>query len=94
MISLTNPYYLWFLVSIPLLVFSHFTLLKYNQYKALKFANFEAIRRVTGKRWKISGRRITEGVRRKGLFFDSSSPMVMIATGYCNMQLRFFCHLR
>jgi len=49
MISFTNPYYLLLLVSIPLLVFSHFTLLKYNRYKALKFANFAAIRRVTGK---------------------------------------------
>ncbi|MFH1072428.1 MAG: VWA domain-containing protein [Nanoarchaeota archaeon] len=50
MISFANPYYLWFLVSIPFFIFSHFALLKYNRYKALKFANFEAIRRVTGKR--------------------------------------------
>ena len=48
MIIFDSPHYLWFLISIPLLIFSHFTLLKFNQYKALKFANFRALKRVTG----------------------------------------------
>ncbi len=44
-----NPEYLWFLVSIILLVIVHIFTLKHVKRKALKFANFDAISRVTGK---------------------------------------------
>ena len=47
-VSFQNPEYLWLLVAIPILVIVHFYALKYNRGKALKFANFEAIARVTG----------------------------------------------
>lgn len=48
--SFDNPIYLWYLLSIPLLIYTHFYLLKRSKTKAIKFANFEAIRRVTGQR--------------------------------------------
>lgn len=47
-IRFANPIYLWFLISIILLVIVHFYTLKHTKKKALKFANFEAIARVTG----------------------------------------------
>jgi len=43
-----NPLYLIFLLSIPLLFVTHFFTMRYLQRRALRFANFEAIRRVTG----------------------------------------------
>ncbi|MFH0874418.1 MAG: VWA domain-containing protein [archaeon] len=42
------PLYLILLLSIPLLVVTHFYLLRHIRRKAMKFANFEALRRVTG----------------------------------------------
>jgi len=52
MINLTfdNPIYLWYLLSIPLLIYTHFYLLRHTKAKAMKFANFEALKRVTGER--------------------------------------------
>lgn len=47
-VTFTNPEYLWFLFVIPVLIFVHFTSLRSTKRKALKFANFEAIERVTG----------------------------------------------
>lgn len=43
-----DPQYLWFLASIILLIFIHFYTLKHQKRKALRFANFDAIARVTG----------------------------------------------
>lgn len=43
-----NAFYLWFLLAIIILIALHFTTLKYIKRRALKFANFEAIERVTG----------------------------------------------
>ncbi len=43
-----KPEYLWLLFSIPLLIFAHFATLKSVKRRALKFANFAAIQRVTG----------------------------------------------
>ncbi len=43
-----NPAYLWLLVSVPLIIITHFFVLKHLNARAWKFANFEAIRRVTG----------------------------------------------
>jgi len=52
MINLTfdNPLYLWYLLSIPFLIYSHFYLLKHTKQKAMKFANFDALKRVTGEK--------------------------------------------
>lgn len=43
-----NPVYLWFFLSIILLIILHFITLRQVKRRALKFANFEAIERVTG----------------------------------------------
>jgi Ca-activated chloride channel family protein len=45
----SRPMYLWFLLSVAILVVVHFFTLKTVKRKALKFANFDAISRVTGK---------------------------------------------
>ncbi len=47
-IVFSHPSYLWFLLSIPILIFTHFLSIKYTSKKALKFANFPAIEKVTG----------------------------------------------
>ena len=47
-ITFTYPSYLWLLISIPILIFLHFISLKNTRKRALKFANFEAIARITG----------------------------------------------
>jgi len=44
---INNPVYLWFLLSIPVLVLIHFFTLKSGRGLALKFSNFEAIERVS-----------------------------------------------
>ena len=49
-ITFDNPIYLWYLLSIPLLIYTHFFLLRRSRAIAMKFANFEAIKRVTGER--------------------------------------------
>jgi len=43
-----KPEYLWLLFSVPLLIFAHFATLKSVKRRAVKFANFAAIQRVTG----------------------------------------------
>ncbi|NOZ80212.1 MAG: VWA domain-containing protein [DPANN group archaeon] len=43
-----NPGYLWLLIAIPLIIITHFFLLRHLKTRAWKFSNFEAIRRVTG----------------------------------------------
>lgn len=48
-LDFVNPEYLWFLLSIPLLVIIHFYFLHHAYAKAMRFANFEALKRVTGK---------------------------------------------
>lgn len=49
-ITFTHPAYLWFLALIPFLIVSHFYGLKSNNQRAVKFANFAAIQRITGKK--------------------------------------------
>ncbi len=56
-INFTNIYYLWLLVSIPLLVITHFFVLGYLKRRAVKFANFEAIKRVTGTKFDLKNTR-------------------------------------
>ncbi|MFO7711157.1 MAG: VWA domain-containing protein [Candidatus Woesearchaeota archaeon] len=46
MISFQSPVFLWFLLSIPILISLHFFSLHFSRRKAVKFANFEAIKRV------------------------------------------------
>jgi len=40
--------YLWYLLSVPLLIISHFFVLKSARFKAMKFSNFYTIKRITG----------------------------------------------
>jgi Ca-activated chloride channel family protein len=49
-ITFTDLQYLWFLFAIPVLIIVHFASLRSTKRKALKFANFEAIERITGGR--------------------------------------------
>lgn len=43
-----NGVYLWYLLSIPILIFSHFFFIKRARYKAMRFSNFHTIKRLTG----------------------------------------------
>lgn len=47
-LTFNNPGYLWLLLSLPLLAITHFILLRYTKRKAMKFVNFEAMKRVSG----------------------------------------------
>jgi Ca-activated chloride channel family protein len=53
MVSITfeRPEYLWFLLALPLLVVTHFYLLRHAKRKALAFANFSALKRALGTRY-------------------------------------------
>src|SRR5512140_2496661 len=42
-----HPVYLWYLLSIPLLIVTHYAFLKYTRRRAIRFANFQALKRVT-----------------------------------------------
>lgn len=46
-LAFEHPVYLWYLLSIPLLIVTHYAFLKYTRRRALKFANFQALKRVT-----------------------------------------------
>lgn len=46
--TFSNPLYLTFLVSVPFFIIMHFLILKHTKRRAVKFANFEALARVTG----------------------------------------------
>jgi len=45
-ITFTNPIYLWFFLSLPLLIVVHFYVLRYSRGHAIEFANFAALARV------------------------------------------------
>jgi len=47
-LTFDNPEYLWFLLSIPLFIITHFWFLKRSRGKAVKFANFETLKRIAG----------------------------------------------
>jgi len=49
-LAFENPIYLWYLLSIPLLIYTHFYFFRHAKSKAMKFANFEALKRVTGEK--------------------------------------------
>lgn len=44
-----NPFYLWALVVIPIIIVAHFISLRYSKNRAIKFANFVALARVSEK---------------------------------------------
>ncbi|MBW2984576.1 VWA domain-containing protein [Candidatus Woesearchaeota archaeon] len=46
--TFTDPIFLWLLLSIPFLIITHFYSLQYIKRRAMRFANFEALNRVTG----------------------------------------------
>ncbi len=46
--TFSDPLYLTFLVSVPFFIVMHFLILKHTKRRAIKFANFEALARVTG----------------------------------------------
>ena len=48
--SFENPVYLWFLFTIPLLIISHFYFFKRGKAKAIKFANYETLKRISGEK--------------------------------------------
>lgn len=48
-VTFTNPGYLWFLFILPLVYILHFYFLRKSKQKALKFANFRVLKRITGK---------------------------------------------
>lgn len=45
--TFAHPVYFWYLLSIPLLIVTHYAFLKYTRRRALKFANFQALKRVS-----------------------------------------------
>ena len=47
-VTFDNVHFLWLLFTVPILVALHFFLMKYTKRRAIRFANFEALRRVTG----------------------------------------------
>lgn len=50
-VTFNQPQYLWFLLALPLLVVTHFFLLRHSKRKALLFANFAVLKRATGQRY-------------------------------------------
>ncbi|MFP4524402.1 MAG: BatA domain-containing protein, partial [Candidatus Woesearchaeota archaeon] len=49
-LTFENPIYLWYLASIPLLVLTHFLSLRMAKRKAMRFANFQTLKRIAGER--------------------------------------------
>lgn len=47
-ITFSDPMYLWLLLIIPLFIITHFYSLKYVKKRAIRFANFEALSRISG----------------------------------------------
>ncbi len=52
-VEFTRPVFLWLVILIPILVGAHFYFLKHTQSKALRFANFETLKRIAGKRFVV-----------------------------------------
>ncbi|MEK6835775.1 MAG: VWA domain-containing protein [Nanoarchaeota archaeon] len=47
-VTFASPEYLWLLFVIPIIIIIHFLALKSTKRRAMRFANFEAIERITG----------------------------------------------
>lgn len=52
-VDFSRPLYLWLLLILPFLIGAHFFFLKHAQNKAMRFANFEAIKRIAGERFLV-----------------------------------------
>ncbi len=48
--TFTHAEYLWYLASIPVLIITHFAFLRYTKRRAIKFANFVALKRVNAQK--------------------------------------------
>ncbi len=46
-LTFTEPVYLWYLVTIPIIIAAHFYFLRYAKHRGLQFANFEALERLS-----------------------------------------------
>jgi len=57
-LAFLNPKYLWLLLSIPLLILIHFFSLRFLRTRAWIFANFEAIKRVSGDKESLRNSRV------------------------------------
>jgi Mg-chelatase subunit ChlD len=77
-IVLENPYMLLFLLVIPLIIILHFYFFEHNKKKAMRFANFAALRRVTGTRiiTKNTGQLVLRIVTMILLVLAASSPVM------------------
>ena len=49
-ITFENPAFLWLLLALPFLWMMHFYWLRHTKRKAMKFANFRVMKRITGKK--------------------------------------------
>jgi Ca-activated chloride channel homolog len=74
-LSFENPVYLWYFLSIPLIIYTHFYLLKHTKAKAIKFANFEALKRVS------SGKLITKNILLLAIRVIVLSCIIISASG-------------
>ena len=77
-ITFTDPIYLWLLISMPLLILTHFFVLGYLKRRAVKFANFEAIKRVTGGKFELKNVRTIS----KNKFLLIVRIIVLLFLGY------------
>ena len=66
-ITFDTPEFLWLVFLIPILIISHFYFLKKSKAKAIKFANYNTLQRITGK--KLITKNITHLVIRSLLVF-------------------------
>ncbi len=84
-ITFQRPLFLWFLLSIPLLMVSHFVFLKHTKKKGIKFANFQALKRITGE--SILTKNISILLLRAGIILClilAVSGMVLWVYGFSN----------
>lgn len=81
-ITYTNPQYLWLLWSIPLLIIIHIFSLRHLKTRAWRFANFEAIQRITGQRYDLrNSRRLSKNLLILILKLVILLVLIMSATG-------------
>jgi Ca-activated chloride channel homolog len=63
-----QPSNLWFIVALPLLIIAHYVFLRFSKKRALQFANFRALKRITGQNL-ITRNYLLLGLRLLTLFF-------------------------
>ena len=67
-ITFEDPIYLWMLWLLPLLILTHFYSIRYVKKRALRFANFEAMKRISGKK-RVSTNWLVMLLRASTIFF-------------------------